>query len=448
MKILQVAHGFPPKNIAGTEIYTYNLSQELAKRHSLAVFYRESDLKKKEYQLNHNKVNGLDIFTINNTFRYCDSFEGLYKNDDIARGFRKVLESVKPDIVHIQHLIFLSSTIITEVKKRGIPVVFTLHDYWLICPQWHCLKKDLSICDTSDISQCQGCLTGLLSIRKLPKRIYLALRNILPDSLLRFLRNSYFNLAKASLDPKAVLEKITERRSQIKKACANVDLFIAPSEFLRKRFVEFGIPEEKIKLIPHGINRGFFKDFKREGSQRIRFGFVGTILPAKGIDLLIRAFNRIEGDRAELKVYGSLFPCQGFEYYPKYLKELAKSRNIRFMGAFAPGNIASVFSGIDLLVVPSIWNENCPLIVLEAFSTNTPVIASRIGGLPELVTDKENGLLFEAGDTDGLYDTMEACINNPHLIKEMQGKVTLPKSIEDNGQEIEGLYNSLLNNRF
>ncbi|MDO8489417.1 MAG: glycosyltransferase, partial [Candidatus Omnitrophota bacterium] len=140
--------------MAGTEIYTYNLAKELSRRNEVFVFYRINDLKKREYGLSYDKFDGLNIITINNTFKFCDSFEKFYRNDAIDQQFAKVLDDIRPDVVHIQHFIFLSTTIIREIKKRGIPIVFSLHDYWLICPQWHFLKKDLDICDDFDASEC------------------------------------------------------------------------------------------------------------------------------------------------------------------------------------------------------------------------------------------------------------------------------------------------------
>ncbi|MBL7130475.1 MAG: glycosyltransferase family 4 protein [Candidatus Omnitrophica bacterium] len=444
MRILQVVHGFPPHNMAGAEIYTYNLSKELSKRNEVFVFYRISDLKKREYELDSNNSNGLEIFTLNNTFRFCDSFEKFYKNDDITKQFADILDRMKPDIVHIQHLIFLSTTIINEVKRRKIPIVFTLHDYWLICPQWHFLREDFTICDNNNVSQCIDCLDYQLNIKKTPKRIYLTFRNILPDFLIRFSKNIYFSWARDTLDCKNAHERIEARLKHIKEICQMIDIFIAPSQFLKTRFIEFGIPEDKIKFIPHGIDTSPFTNFRRKESNRIRFGFIGTILPAKGLDILINAFNRVKDNRAELKVYGNLFPYNGFEYYPRYIKRLAKNRNIRFMGGFNHQDIAGVFSEFDVLVLPSIWNENCPLTILEAFSTKTPVIASKIGGIPALIKDKENGLLFEAGDPDGLYDKMRIFINNPDLIKELRANLVSPKSIEENSREIEEIYYKFL----
>lgn len=444
MKILHVVHGFPPHSMAGTEIYTYNLSEELLRSHEVSVFHRINELKKKEYELNYDKSDGLNIFTLNNTFKFCDSFEKFYRNDAIAKQFAGVLDKISPDIVHIQHLIFLSTTIIDEIKKRGIPVVFTLHDYWLICPQWHFLKKDLSVCNNNDISQCIDCLDYQLSIRKMPKNIYLAFRNVIPGFVMCFLKDIYLNLVKTNSNPQEMLEKIKIRITHIKELCSKVDLFIAPSQFLRKKFMEFGVPGDKIKFIPYGIKTKSFREFRRKHSDKVRFGFIGTILPAKGLDTLIKAFNKIKDARAELKIYGRLFPYKGFEFYPGHIKNLVKNGNIKFMGGFDHKDISGVFSEIDVLLFPSIWNENCPLTILEAFSARTPVIASRIGGIPELVSDGLNGMLFSPGDDDELSRKIEQVINKPDIVNNFRQNTARVKSIEDNAKEMEEIYSGLV----
>lgn len=440
MKILQVVHSFPPENMAGTEIYTYNLSKELSKRNEVFVFYRISDRKKREYELSYDKFDGLNTITINNTFKFCDSFEKFYRNDAIDQQFARVLDGIKPDVVHIQHFIFLSTAIIQEIKKRGIPVVLSLHDYWLICPQWHFLRKDLGICNDIDAFECVDCLDYQLSIKKIPKSIYVRFRNIMPEFVTSFLKKMYLNIAKADLNSLDTPEKVKLRVKHIKELSSQVDLFIAPSQFLRSKFIEFGIPEDKTRFLSHGINTECFKGFKRRPSDRIRFGFIGTILPAKGVDILIEAFNKFKDERIELKLYGRLFPYRGFEYYPGYIKRLIRNKKIKFMGGFDHKNVSNVFSEIDVLVFPSIWNENCPLVILEAFVTKTPVIASRVGGIPELIKDKENGLLFELRNPEDLYEKIKTFINDPGLIERLRGGIDLPKSIQENAKEIEELY--------
>ena len=141
MKILQLAHSFPTHNIAGVEVYTYNLCKELSLNHEVHVFHRINEPNRREYEVRYHCEQGLHIHTINNTFKHCYSFEELYINSDIEEAFMSVVEKINPDIVHIQHLIFLSAGIIKRLKERAIPMIFSLHDYWLICPQWHYLQS-------------------------------------------------------------------------------------------------------------------------------------------------------------------------------------------------------------------------------------------------------------------------------------------------------------------
>ena len=164
MKIMQVVHSFPPHTMAGTEVYAYNLSKELSKEHEVFVFFRINAPKEKEYSLSHNRLDGMDTYAINRTFRRCDSFEATYNDALIDEKFRELLDKIKPDIVHIQHLLFLSCGIIDEIKKRNIPIVYTLHDYWLRCYRGQLIKDDLSICSGDSPSECLRCLKYLFSL--------------------------------------------------------------------------------------------------------------------------------------------------------------------------------------------------------------------------------------------------------------------------------------------
>jgi len=146
MRILQVAHSFVPYAIAGTEVYTYALSKELLKRNEIFVFFRVNKSKEREYALTHSNFEGLETYAINHTFNQCSSFKEMYDNKAIDKVFGELLDKIKPDVVHIQHLLFLSFGIVIEAKKRNIPIVFTLNDYWLFCQKGQLLKDDFSIC--------------------------------------------------------------------------------------------------------------------------------------------------------------------------------------------------------------------------------------------------------------------------------------------------------------
>ena len=191
MKILQIVHGFPPKNIAGAEVYARNLSSELAKNHEVFVFHRVNDPHKKEFLAEEKNLGGLTVFTINNTFRKCVSFEETYKNNKIAEAFGKILDRTAPDIVHIQHLLYLSFGIVEEAKRRKIPIVFTLHDYLLLCPQGQLLRNNLSVCSQESLCACRDCIPHLLSIQKFKLGAYFLMGKILPDPMVQFFKKIY-----------------------------------------------------------------------------------------------------------------------------------------------------------------------------------------------------------------------------------------------------------------
>jgi glycosyltransferase involved in cell wall biosynthesis len=344
MKILYVVHSFPPHNVAGTEIYTYNLCSELSKRHEIFVFHRVNDRGKEEYEVNYTG-SGFHVYSINNTFRDCDSYEKIYKNEEIARRFGNLLDKIQPDVVHIQHLLFLSTTILDEVKSRNIPIVYTLNDYWLICPQAQFLRRNFQICNLDDELDCVDCQIFELNITENKKRIYSRLRKSYPSAA-RFLKKAYLYCVRPfSLLSKENKTKIRSRRDHIAFAIKRVDIFISPSKFLADKFIRLGLDPAKVIISAYGFNQEPFKNLKKKvNGGNITFGFIGTLLPHKGLDVLIKAFNEIENRNTELRIYGKVYPYAGYEYYPEHLKKLVKNKQIRFMGAFDNNRISGIFS--------------------------------------------------------------------------------------------------------
>ncbi|MFH1768607.1 MAG: glycosyltransferase family 4 protein [Candidatus Omnitrophota bacterium] len=446
MKILQVVHNFLPYSYGGTQIHTYHLSKELSKQHEVFIFHRLRDEKRKDYQLQEKRFDDLTCFSINNTCRNYNCFEDTYVNKSIEERFVFVLEEVKPHIVHIHHLHFLSASIIAAIKKRNIPIVFTLHDYWLLCPQGQFLYNSMSLCGGADSKRCVGCMISRLSYKKGVLALYYKLSRLLPRLMVQWLKAGYLIYAKKTfLSKNDAVNKILERKWVVNKVFSDVDMFIVPSRFLLNKFVASGIARDKISFIANGIEAGRFADFKRKQSDKLRFGFIGAIHPAKGVHILIEAFNRITDSDVELKIYGKAEPYIGVESYAKKVRKSCKNNNIRFIGEFNNSCVGDVLSEIDLLVFPSIWHENAPLVLLEALLTQTPVIAARAGGVPELIEDNKNGLLFESGSVDDLYAKMKNAIDNRRLLEELSQHKNQVKSIEENARDIEKVYSELVN---
>jgi glycosyltransferase involved in cell wall biosynthesis len=446
LRILQVAHSFPPHNTAGTEVYTRNLSRELAKRHQVFIFHRVNNGEIDEFEIIKSEYEGLFIYALNNTFADCASFEMLYDNKIITDKFARLLDEINPDVIHIQHLLFLSIGIIEAAKKKNIPIVFTLNDYWLLCPQGQLLMNNRNACRENSVSDCVKCMKYQLSLKKGVMGIYCVLRDKFPVFLVQMIKYIYFAYARFPFLSKEKEKKQIELRvSRIKEACAMVDIFLTPSRFIKEKFTDFGIPQNKIFVSPYGLNTSFFNRIEKIGEKgKVRFAFMGTLLPSKGPHILIKAFNRIGRTNAELKIYGSDRVYKGFESYLKSIKKACGNKNIHFMGGYKNEDIGSILSEVDVLVVPSIWYENAPLVIQESFLAQTPVIASRVGGIPELVTDGVNGLLFNPADIQDLTGKINYVIDNPEVINEFKKKMPPVKSIEKNAGEMEEIYSGLI----
>jgi glycosyltransferase involved in cell wall biosynthesis len=442
MRILHIVHSFVPYTMAGTEVYSYNLTREQARRHKVFIFFRINNTKEREYSLAHKSFDALESYAINHTFRACSSFSETYRDDIIDTKFSALLDKIKPDIVHIHHLVFLSCGIVKEIKKRGIPIVYTLHDYWLICYRGQLIKDDLTICNGYSVNQCWNCLKYLLSIRKHSMYLYSILKKRIPVHLLGLLKRVHLFVANPKED------ELKDWKETLELTRSKIDLFLAPSRFIRKKFIEYGLPEDKILNSPYGLDYRNFTALTKQESPVLRFGFMGTLLPMKGLNILISAFKEIKNKDTELVIYGKLFSYSGFESYPNRLKSnIGRDNRIKLKGGYDNKDIGKILSNIDVLIVPSLWLENAPLVIQEAFLSRTPVIASRIGGIPELVTDGVNGLLFNPGDAKDLQRKIQYIIDNRDILRKFSENIPKIKDIEDNAKEIEEIYVNLINKK-
>ncbi|MBN1215455.1 MAG: glycosyltransferase family 4 protein [Candidatus Lokiarchaeota archaeon] len=401
LKILKVIHGYPPYYLAGSEIYSFNLCNELSKKCEISIFTRVENDFQNQYEISESYENNIRIIRVNKPNRDY-TFRSKYIDKKMEQIFEHYLLEIHPDIVHIGHLSHLTVTIVSVAKKYNIPVIFTLHDYWMMCIRGQLVSENSTLCDGPNLENCIEC------------------------------NKKYFLSTDESRKEIAMwIKKINEINHLI-------DIFIAPSNFLREKYIEYGIPENKIKYLDYGFDTKLFENNKKKKSSKIRFGFVGRIIPIKGIKILIDAFNEIDHSKSELKIFGTL---------PKsyaYLKEQCKNKSITFYGGFDYNEIANIFSQIDILIVPSLWYENSPLVIHEAFLSKIPVITSNIGGMSELIQDKKNGLLFEIGNKDDLKDKLELLINNSKLIEQLSSYKTYVRSISQDAEDIMLLYQQII----
>lgn len=444
MKILLVVHSFPPHTIAGTEVYTEKLSRQLSREHEIHVFFRVNNKKEGEYSLKRG-FGDIKTYSLNRTLNSCRSFEETYSDKRLDEIFGKLLDEIKPDIIHIQHLLFLSLGIITEARKREIPIAFTLNDYWLFCHKGQLLKQDFSICQKPVNCECQHCLISQLAIKKNTIFLYNKAKRNLSNIPLQILKRVYLCFASMFfLSEEAKSQAIQMRLNCAKEVFNDVDLFIAPSRFIKNKFISFGVASDKIIYSPYGIDLKKLPIHVKSPSKEIRFGYIGTLLPMKGVNILIAAFKKIKSTDIKLFIYGRQKSYAGYESYYQKLNNMIKlDCRIHLMGSFDNNDISEVMADINILIVPSIWQENSPIVIQEAFATKTPVIASRIGGIPELIDDGVNGLLFNPGDIADLKQKMELIALAPGMINKFKDNMPKIKSIEENAQELTKIYREI-----
>jgi glycosyltransferase involved in cell wall biosynthesis len=241
----------------------------------------------------------------------------------------------------------------------------------------------------------------------------------------------------------------------IREMASSIDLFIAPSQFLKDRFTfEFGIDRSKILYLDYGFHRNRLQGRKRDKEDRFIFGYIGTHKQAKGIFHLLQAFAEVDLP-CELKIWGStLAPfTQSLKAYVKSLGREIENR-VHWMGGYRNDNIVcDVFNHVDAIVVPSIWGENSPLVIHEALEAQVAVITANYGGMKEYVQHEVNGLLFEHRNPKSLSKEMRRMIDNPQLTDKiakggyLQSEDRRIPDIETHVFNIVSLYNQILTKR-
>ena len=399
----------------------------------------------------------LSFFSINssaflkislNVFSFKDSFQDKQVKD----FFINILDDYKPNIIHYQHLMFLSTDIIKMASKKNIHQVISLHDFWFQCLTHKRITNENKLCVNPTIEKCTKCHLNLIN-RTLPMPpLKMDSINIMP-----FLRNTALlarinkykkrmrNLTDYYFYRNKLSSQVKYRINTFKEVLKLVDAVVYPTKFLQTELYKWGIKGKNNLISNDGIQNKYFDNFEKKKSKIIRFGFIGSIVHAKGLIVLVQAWKKINSDRAVLKIYGNF--SDDPIYAKKVIKIINKCKNIQIKGTFNHDQIGIVFSQLDVLIVPSTWFENAPLVIRNAFLAKTPVIGTNLGGISEMITDKKNGLLFENGNVDDLYNKISYFIQHPKSIEKMGKNCPPQKTIIENALELKSIYKSLLKSK-
>jgi hypothetical protein len=237
---------------------------------------------------------------------------------------------------------------------------------------------------------------------------------------------------------------LSARQDFVLSAFASADLLISPSRFLRQKLLDTGaFDAHRFLYSDNGMRTDHVHalEKRRDPMGRVRLGFVGSLVWYKGGEVLMEAMRLLAGTRAVLHVHGEFKPET--DDHHRRLQELARGADVVFHGRFDNARLSDVYADLDVLVVPSVWFENAPVTIQEAFLTRTPVVASDIGGMAEFVRDGADGLHFKAGDAQDLARVLRRFVDEPGLIERLSQSFPHVRTAADDACEMEFRYRAL-----
>jgi glycosyltransferase involved in cell wall biosynthesis len=444
VKILLATHFFPPGHPGGTEAYTYGLARKLSTLgHTPQVICAEDWGLGDTSEPRHvdTEYDGIPVRRLYWNWQLAaDPFVNLYDNPAVERHFAEYLSQLQPDVVHVTSCYSLGAGILRVAGANGIPVFLTLTDFWFLCFRHTLLRSDGSLCEGPEsAAKCLRCISA-------GSNAYRAFARVLPDELVvrGLLGLTRWPQITRRRGLRGFVGETEVRLRALRLAYQHADAVIAPTQFLADVFVQNGFPSDRMRVSHYGLDTSWLSRVReREPGARPCLGYIGQIDPIKGVHLLIQAFQSVSAEvSAELRIYGSLAKL------PRYSDELRRlagtNPNIRFMGSFERPQVAEVFSELDALVVPSVWYENGPVAIAEAFAAGKPVLATDLGGMSELVEHEVNGLLFERGNIAQLAHLIRRFVGDPGLRERLRRGIKPVRTLEQEAGELLQLYNEAL----
>jgi glycosyltransferase involved in cell wall biosynthesis len=372
LRVLIVAHGHPELNPGGGEFAAYLLFCGLRRTpgvepHFLAWAAVAPERPSGRVSAFASRRDESVIAT-----RAFDSFLLSQPSAGVLAEFKRFLARIDPDVVHFHHYTNLGIEFVTAARQTqpDARLVVTFHEYLAICHHYGTMVKTagFALCAAAGDKACAACF------------------------------------------PSIPANDFARRRHHLQSHFAVVDRFVAPSEFLRRRYVDWGIPAERVSVLANGIDPAAPRRRPhRAGERRAVFGFFGQIHPFKGLLELLDAFDRLEWLRPapaapiRLVIHGAYLEANHPDYVARFRDLLAKTAaRVEFRGPYRRRDLDRLMAAVDWVIVPSIWWENAPLVIEEALARRRPVVCSDIGGMAERVRPGRDGFHFPAGNAAAL----------------------------------------------
>jgi glycosyltransferase involved in cell wall biosynthesis len=404
MRILIVTHGFPPKEITGTEQHSYILARELMKNHEVHVFSRGEGEDYQEYIESHDNIPISRINTPKMSSR--TKFQDTYLDNHVAEIFSTRLEEFRPDVIHVQHCITLGFSLLEQAIKRNIPILLFLHDCFFMCHNINLIKTDGNRCTgPKNEKYCMDCI-------------------------------STYDPSLSNTESQEIGFK---KYQYINEILCKIDCIATPSQFVKEVFINNFPSISEITVSPLGLDLSFLKKIKRKKTGKFIFGYLGAIAPHKGVHILIEAFKNLKMNNVELRIHGG-----GEHKYQEKIERLS-TKNIFFFGPYLHDRLAEILSDINVLVLPSLCHESYSFTIREALASGIPIITSDLRSQAEAITEGYNGLHYENENMTDFKTKLELIAKNEELYQKLSenAKSSNITSIQEQVKQFEEIYREI-----
>jgi glycosyltransferase involved in cell wall biosynthesis/SAM-dependent methyltransferase len=441
MRIAIYVHCFFPTHFYGTEAYTLALAKVLAASgHEVVVVSATLPGEPIQSRLIEDYTHeGVRVLSIDKNFFPDRTVRDTYEQPALRHVHERILRKLKPDVVHVCHMISHTTALMEVTRRLRVPTFATLTDFFGFCYNNRLENAEGELCRGPDPlrANCIECFVKLEGARdapELPTRLanLPVVRPLVSQCLAR--------LGTRATDPFTINgfapNDIVLRPAIIKRAMNVYHEAIAPSLFLKQAYERNGFPAP-MRISHFGVEIDRDPKPPRPARGPIRLGFIGQILPHKGLHILLDALQRCGHDNLSLSVWGSEDQNPA---YARRVRDQAASLPVTFNGVVPRAELGQALRSIDYLVIPSTWYENSPLILLQALASHTPAIVSDVLGMTEFVHHGRNGFHFERGDARSLAAVLQRVANAPDLIDRLGAATEYDRVPTDMARDVLDMY--------
>ncbi|WP_332116517.1 glycosyltransferase family 4 protein [Azorhizobium caulinodans] len=415
LRVLIISHAHPGYSLGGAEVASHNLhkglnavggasSRYLARvgnpvpRHGASALM---SLRQKEDEILYH-ADDYDHFLLSNR-----------NTEDLRRDFLRFVTDVQPHVVHFHHILGLGLETLFAVRD-ALPdtrIVVTFHEFLSICHHHGQMVKTagMKLCQRSSPTDCHACFPDI--------------------SPARFLQRERFVQSMLQL----------------------ADHYVSPSHFLAQRFIDWGLDASRMSVIENGLDIAEVappRPLTGGNTRRGSFAYFGQMTPYKGADVLLDAVGRVPesvwGEDARMMIFGGNLERQPQAYQNKIAALVEKAGDrVRFYGSYQNVEMPRLMRSVDWMIMPSVWWENSPVVIQEAFHHGRPIISSNIGGMAEKIRDGVDGLHFRAGSAEDLADRLVEALTDDTLWERLRAGIRKPDTHLDFARTHLELYRRL-----